>query len=128
MTLIVPTTGLTEALQKLLNQTITLRLYSNDKIPAATDTVSDYTEVTGGGYSNVSLSYATWVIAAGVATYPYRDFLFSDVTDSPGTICGYYITDALGALLWAERFPEAVVPFVPSAGKLIRITPRIAAT
>ena len=127
MTLLVSDLGATEALDTFLNQTLKMRLFSNDKIPAEGDTIGDYTEISGGGYALVSLDYADWTIAAKIALYLAIDFSFSGTTDAPGTVYGYTITDDSDVLLWAERFPEAVLPFIPTTGSVVRITPRLEA-
>lgn len=125
MSLTVPNAAETLVLQKLLNQVLTLRLFSNNKTPGETDTVGSYTEVAGGGYAGKALAYASWTVSEGVAAYPAQTFTFTGATTAPGTIYGYYVTDASGDLLWAERFDASVVPFIPIAGSKIRITPRI---
>lgn len=128
MSLVVPTVGLNSDLNKLLNQVLTLKLYSNNITPAAGDTAATYTVVTGGGYLNKSLTFANWVVAAGVATYnAAQDFTFTGATGAPGTVYGYYVVDGSNVLLWAERFPSGVLPFTPANGSLIRITPRLTA-
>jgi hypothetical protein len=129
MSLLVPDVGEVAALQKWLNQNLTLKLYSNNKIPAEADTAASYTEVTGGGYSSKTLTFGTWIIGSdGIATYIAQDFTFTGTTVAPGTVYGYFIVDGSNVLLWAERFPASVLPFSPNVGSLIRITPRIQAT
>jgi len=129
MTIVVPNTGEVRALTEWLTAgNLTLKLYSNDKTPAESDTAANYTEVSGGGYSSKTLSSGSWSIASGdptVATYAYQDFSFTGATAAPGTIYGYFVVDASGILVWAERFEAAVVPYTPSTGKLVRITPKI---
>lgn len=128
MTLIVPTVGENEILNKFLNQSLTLKLYSNNRIPAAGDTASSYTEVTGGGYANFALVFGTWVVSGGIATYVAHDFTFTGATGAPGTIYGYFVVNGSGVLCWAERFSESVVPFTPTNGSVIRVTARIQAS
>ena len=129
MTIIVPNVGEIAIAQKILNQTLTLKLYSNDEIPSELDDVNTYIEVAGGGYADVDLAYNGWVISSNaVCTYPAQDFLFTGPSNSPGTVYGYYVLDAGNVLLWAERFPTTVLPFVPLADTLIRVTPRIQVT
>lgn len=125
MTLVIPTASKTKQLQELLNRALTLRLYSNNRVPAAGDTASSYTEVSGGGYTAFPLVYATWAIASGIANYPSHDFNFTSATSAPGTVYGYYITDVDGALRWAERFEESVLPFTVAVGSLIRVKAHI---
>lgn len=128
MSLIVPNVAKNDFLTFLLEEDLTLRLYSNDKTPAATDTAASYTEVAGGGYSPVTLSSDDWTIteaSPSVATQPFRNFGFTGPTTAPGTVYGYYLTNLSGVIRWAERFEEGVLPFEPEAGSLIRVTPRI---
>lgn len=118
-----------KALQRILNQDITLHLYSNDVTPAESDGAGSYTEVTGGGYAAKTLNYAGWTITAGSPTravYAAQDFNFTGPTTGPGTIYGYYLLDADGDLMGSIRFSEAVVPFTPINGSLIRIIPKYA--
>ena len=117
-------------LQVILNQNITLRLYSNNVVPAKTDTAATYTEVTGGGYAAIVLTLADWTITAGSGSTPtkaqaaYRDIIFTGAIGAPGNIYGYFMTDAAGDLFGAERFGSTVVPFVPKLNSRIRITPK----
>ena len=131
MTLVVPNVGETQALTKLLNQALTLKLYSNNITPAEGDTNSTYTEVSGGGYANKALAFGTWTLTSGdpsFGLYPAQDFAFTGTTGAPGTIYGYYVIDGSSNLLWAERFPSSVLPFSPISGSLVRIVPRIEAS
>lgn len=123
----IPNVAEVKNLQKILNQAITLRLFSNNVVPAEGDTISTYTEVTGGGYVAKSLVYANWTIVAGSptrGTYPIQDFNFTAATSGPGTIYGYYLEDADGVLMGSERFTGSILPLTPIAGSLVRITPR----
>lgn len=120
-----------KALQKILNQSITLHLYGNDVIPAKGDTAATYTEITGGGYVAKSLLYANWSIVSGSpsrASYTHQDFTFTGPIDSPSTIYGYYMLDADGILFGSERFEETVIPFTPVVNSLIRVNPRYSAS
>jgi len=128
MTLVVPNSGEAALLTLALGANVTLKLYSNDKTPAETDTAANYTEVAGGGYVSKTLSSASWSIVAGapsVASYTYQDFQFTGPTNAPTTVYGYFVVNAAGVLLWAERFGAGVLPFSPVLGSLIRITPKL---
>lgn len=130
MTLYVPQASLATILGKILLANLTLKLYSNNVTPGASDTAATYTEVAGGGYINLPLTFANWGITPGnpaVALYnAAQDFNFTGATTTPGTIYGYFIVNASGGLLvYAERFPAGNVPFTPGNGSLIRLTPRI---
>lgn len=116
------------AATQFLSVTLTLRLFSNNHTPAVGDTIASYTEVSGGGYAAKSLASGTWNITSGnptVATYTAQDFAFTGATSAPGTVYGYYITDASNVVRAAQRFSDLVVPFTPVDGSLIRITPRL---
>ena len=80
-----------------------LKLYSNDVDPTATTTVSQLTEVTGGGYAAKTLNMSSnWSVAAGVATTTPQTWEFDAAA---GDVYGYYLVGATsGSLLAAEKF------------------------
>ena len=121
MAVIVPTVGRNKFLQLVLNQTLTLKLFSNNIVPAITDTNATYTEVTGGGYVNKPLVYADWTLVDNLATYLARDFNFTGVIGGSGIVYGFYIVDAANIVLQSEKFSSSVTPI---NGSLIRITPK----
>lgn len=129
MAIVVPNGGEVQALLALLSaQNLFLRLYSNNVTPDETSTVASFTQVAGGGYAQITLSFLDWSFTPGNPSYAsqnQRTFNFTGVTNAPGTIYGYYLTDLAGTLFWAERFPSSVLPFTPVAGSRIRITPRL---
>lgn len=105
-----------------------LRLYSNNVTPAETDTAATFTQVTGGGYTEITLVAASWTINSGAPSfgiYAQQTFTFTGTTTAPSTIYGYYVVNLAGVLQWAERFPGANVPFNPINGSSINITPRM---
>lgn len=113
-------------LQSLLNQTLTLKLYSNNVTPTSDNVAADFTEVVGGGYAAKTLEYVTWTILTGIASYnTIQTWTFSGATNAPGTIYGYFIVDGSGILVWAERFPGAQIPYTPSTTLPISFYPRI---
>lgn len=127
MTLIVPSVAEVLVLNSILGETLNLKLYSNNITPSETDTAATFTEVIGGGYIAKTL-VADWTITSGnpsYGTYPItQDFVFTGVTNTPGVVYGYFVIGPDGVLRWAERFPEAVLPFTPINGSLIRLIPR----
>lgn len=130
MTLVVPNVGEVVALNAITGKTaattLTLRLFSNNHTPGASSTASDLTEVAGGGYSAIALTAASWSTTGGSPTssaYPEQTFTFTGATDSPGTIYGYYLTNAAGTLVLAERLAAT---FTPAAnGDTVKVTPTI---
>lgn len=122
----IPNVSEVEVINKLLNQALTLKLYSNNVTPAEADIVSSYTEVTGGGYAAKTLAFVSWTVVAGSpthGTYAIQSFVFTGATTGPGTIYGYYVVDANGILLGSEAFPGG--PYTPIANSIIRVTPKI---
>lgn len=114
------------ALKNFLNntepQSLVLRLYSNNRSPAKTDIVGDYTEVSGNGYAAVTLDPADYVFSPGdpaTAAYPQVTYTF---TGAAGNVFGYFVTRATaGDLLFANRFSNAPIN-IANNGDEIRIT------
>lgn len=131
MSLVVPNEGEEKLLELWLTQTLTLKLFANNVTPGESTTAASFTEVSGGGYADIDLEFANWVITPGApsqAVYPQQDFTFTGPTDAPSVLYGYYVVDPDGILRWAERFQETVIPFTPVNGTIIRITPKIQAS
>jgi hypothetical protein len=126
MTLLVPNASEAIILENFLNvtapQDLVLKLYSSDTTPAETDTEATYTEVSGGGYSDIDLVAADWVVTPGnpsSGAYPEQTFTFTGIA---GNVYGYYVVqETSGALMWAERFTNG--PFnIQNNGDEIRVT------
>lgn len=129
MTLIVPNVAEVLALNWfLMSEDLFLRLYSNNYTPTETDTLASFTEVAGGGYAAKTLGWGSWTINSGAPSYGIytrQEWIFTGPTTLTN-IYGYYVTDVLGVLRWAERF--VVTPIAPIAGSKIRVTPRFEAS
>ena len=114
------------ALQNIVNaaspQTLVLRLYSNNQTPSGLDTAGNYTELSGYGYSGVTLTPGSFTFATGTpctATYPQISFTF---TGAAGYIYGYFVTQASsGNLVFANRFTNAPIQ-IANNGDQIRVT------
>ncbi len=129
MSLVIPDAFEVETLQWILNRNLTIRLYSNNYTPVGGSAAANFTEVIGGGYANLPLTFAHWGFTAGdpsIALYDASQvWTFTGPTNAPGTIYGVYITrDSDGHLMWAERFAAGFLPFSPIAGSIIRYLPR----
>lgn len=132
MSLIVPNTVVTEALTDIITPNLHIRLYGNAHTPTDSDSVSAYTEIVGGGYAAIPLTFANWSIAQGspiTATYNTAvAWTFNGIINAPGSVYGYFVTnDTDGSLVWAEEFPSGVIPFSPVNGSVITVTPLITA-
>lgn len=128
MSLVVPNASEIDILQTILTPALTFRLYSNNVTPGPADVAATYTEVAGGGYASKALVYGSWIFTAGApsyASYAQQTWTFTGATNAPSTVYGYYVTrNTDGKLMWAERFPVAMLPFAPVAGSLVKITPK----
>jgi hypothetical protein len=104
---------------------LTLKLFVNDVTPADDDVVGDYTEATGGGYTAVTLSAASFTVSdvAGIrqAAYAQQQFIFTGALTGNATIYGAFIVDADGVLICAEKAPASYTPV--SAGNIYAVTP-----
>jgi hypothetical protein len=126
MAILVPNVGEEVILKNFLNitpsQDLLVKLYASDSTPADTDTALTYTEVSGGGYSDIQLNPASWVVTPSTpseADYPELAFTF---TGAVGNVYGYYVVQAVsGILMWSERFTGG--PYnIANSGDEIRIT------
>lgn len=131
-TLVMPDEGEVVALKAMLGHTVaatplTLRLFSNNHAPAHGDTNASYTEVSGGGYAAFALTGANWTITAGspsTAAYAAHSFTFTGTTTAPGTVYGYYITDANSKVIVAQMLTAP--PFTPAVnGDSVVVTSQI---
>ena len=112
------------ALKNYVNNTapesLVLRLYSNNRSPAKTDVVGDYTEVSGNGYSAVTLAPEDFIFTSGdptSAAYPQVTFTF---TGPAGNV--YDVTrTTTGDVQFANRFSNAPIN-IANNGDEIRIT------
>ena len=106
-------------------ENLSLRLYVNDKVPADTDVVGDYTQMSTLGYAAKTLTGATWTVTEGdpaVGVYPVQTFEFDAGT--PVAVYGYFVVGATsGRLRWAERFPSGQI-VGGSADDFLAVTPQ----
>jgi hypothetical protein len=133
MALLVPDEGEVELLRRMLNYSgaavpdVVLRLYTNNRTPGEGDDTSSYTESTGSGYSEITLTGSSWTVATvtGTTTAEYAQQTFT-YTGAEPNIYGYYVTDdePETIVLWAELFSDG--PYaIPSGGGSVKITPKI---
>jgi len=104
-----------------------MRLYSNNRVPAETDTIALYTECTFGGY--VARSLNAWSIPAlnpsnrGQIQHPV--VTWTATGGSPQSVYGYYITDKdQNWIYWADRVPGMPIVMADSA-EILRVITRL---
>ena len=122
---------LANALNKTAPSDLTLRMYKSNTTPADSDNVnaSGYTESTFTGYAGIPLTAASWSITVAhpaIASYAQQTFT-SSANQTAELAYGYYITNAAGNLVAAERFSDG--PYSISAnGQTVKVTPNISLT
>jgi hypothetical protein len=129
MSQVVPDTLEREVLDDIFSENMTLRLFGNNVTPDSDSQTADFNEISGGGYVSNPLLSANWLEVNGNPSYNVynstQEWVFTDPIDAPGSIYGYYVTrDVDNKLMWAERFPSAVVPFSPINGSIIKVLPK----
>jgi hypothetical protein len=131
MPLNAPNEGERRMLQLIVNaatpEDLYLVLFGNNVTPAENDTAATFTEISGGGYANISLAGASWSVANGnnaVATYAAQTFTFTGAT-TPNTVYGYVVKGKTSnTVFWCERFSDGPYP-INNNGDAITITPRL---
>jgi hypothetical protein len=123
--LLIPTIAKAGLLTLLTDIEMKLRIYANNKVPSLDDILADYTEVSGGGYNEITLEAENWSISGTpivAAIYnEYMDFVFTGATSGTHIAYGYYLVQGT-ILMGAERF-SVDPPIEPSNGTLIRVRP-----
>lgn len=95
---------------------LTVKLFVNNITPTDADIAATYTEAAGGGYAAKILTAANWVTSvfsniAQAAYVPQLTWTFTGALTANATIYGYYVVDADGVLIFAEK---ALTPFIPA--------------
>jgi len=133
MALVLADIGADEILKTYFNNTrpsggnnLTLKLFATDVTPADTNTAGSFTEANGGGYSAKTLNNGSWTVNAANdpsdAVYAEQTFTFTGPLTTNGTIYGYYVVDADGTLIWAEKFAATFTP--ANDGDQLKLTPK----
>lgn len=134
MTLVVCDGGESIALRYLVNklgtpEDLVLCLFKSNTTPAEADVIGTYTEADFTGYSNITLTGASWTVSGTAPTsigYAQQTFTSSAGSQNQ-SVYGYYLKRASGGeLVWAERFSDGPYVIVNN-GDAIKITPTITA-
>jgi len=108
---------------------LTLKLFATNVTPSATgaDTAAAFTEAAGGGYAAITLTNGAgnWTQSAvgGIeqVAYAQQTFTFTGALTTNATIYGYYVVDADGELIWAEKAGSTFTP--ANNGDTYKVTP-----
>lgn len=132
MALILADVGADELLKAYFNNAfptskdLTIKLFKNDVTPADTNVAGTYTEASGGGYASKTLTNGSWTVTPSndpsVATYAQQTWTFTGALTGGATVYGYYVVNADGVLIWAERLGTAYIP--AANGDELKITPK----
>lgn len=105
---------------------LTLKLFCNDYTPVDTSVAGSFTEATGGGYASKTLTNGSWTVTVGNdpsdTVYAEQTFTFTGALTTNPTVYGYFVVDADGTLVWAERFGTSFTP--ANNGDNIKVTPK----
>ncbi len=133
MALVLADVGADEILDTYFNNgrpaggnSLTLKLFATNVTPADTNVAGDFTEATGGGYSAKTLTNGSWTVSSANdpsdAVYAEQTFTFTGALTTNGTIYGYFVVDADGTLIWAEKFATTFTP--TNNGDQLKLTPK----
>lgn len=104
---------------------LTIKLYTNDYTPVDTSVAGSFTEASGGGYAAKTLTNGSWTITAANdpsdAVYAQQTWTFTGALTGGATIYGYFVVDADGVLVYAERMGTSFTP--ANNGDQLKITP-----
>jgi hypothetical protein len=105
---------------------LTLKLYTNNYTPLDTSVAGSFTEASGGGYAAKTLSNGSWTVTVGNdpsdAVYAQQTFTFTGELSGAASVYGYFVVDADGVLLLAEKFAYSFTPRYN--GETLKVTPR----
>jgi hypothetical protein len=134
MSLVLSDIGASAILAKYFNGTVpvagnnlTLKLFSNNITPSDTDTAATYVPAAGGNYADKTLAAGSFTISSvgGIiqAAYAQQTFTFTGALTAGASIYGYYIVNADGVLIYAERAANSFTP--ANNGDALLITPQL---
>lgn len=128
-------TGATVILKSFFNKVeatggnnLTLKLFTNNYTPLTTSVAGDFTEAAGGGYAAATFTAGSWTVSTSNvprdAVYAQQTFTFTGALTSTAVIYGYYVVDADGVLVFAERASSTMTP--ATNGDTYKVTPSFA--
>lgn len=133
MAILVPNGGEVIALEYLVNkdapENLILELFVSNTTPAEADVIGTYTLCTETGYSNITLTGASWTSTEGAPSdvaFAEQTFTFTGSPPAGQTIYGYLYKRATGGELVAVE--RAATSFTTANnGDQVKVTPAITA-
>lgn len=100
-----------------------LKLFTNDvDIDDTTLTASSFTEASGGGYEDIELTAADFTVSVveGIAqaATPLQSFTFTGTLTGGVQVYGYYVVDADGVYIFADKPGD---PYTPTVNGLFAV-------
>jgi hypothetical protein len=116
---------LTDKLMTAYGNTMVLKLFKNNITPASGDVAGTYTEADFAGYAASNCTgWTASTMASNTATTTADQKTFTrSSTGAVQNIYGYYVLDAGGNLLFAERDSAAPIPLT-NLGDSYLVTPK----
>lgn len=133
MALTVPIVGRTKMMDLLkgaFGTTLRFKLYQNNYTPDANSIISSFTEATFDGYTflNETVWNASALDGSNRGVSQGGTLTWTKSAGATGNnIYGYFVTDASGNLLWAERGPAAPYPMT-TVGQTFQLGPQFSFT
>ena len=128
MALVLADLGADKVLDKYFNTggDLTVKLYTNNYDPLQTSAVGSFTEASGGDYASKTLTAGSWVVTPANdpsdAIYVQQIWTFTGPLSGNATVYGYYVVDASGVEIFAEKLAASFTP--ANNGDQLKITPK----
>ncbi len=104
---------------------LTIKLFATNVTPADTSIASSFTEASGGGYASKTLTNGSWTVTVSNdpsdAVYAAQTWTFTGPLTTNPVVYGYYVVNADGVLIYAEKLGTAFTPH--NNGDQLLITP-----
>ena len=111
-------------LKSIVEDRLTICLYSNAYTPDKDSSTDSFVEVEGGGYSKKLLESSNWKIIKEEKVRIEHPEVTWKFQTTVGQVYGYYVKDINNQLVWAERFVNG--PYdIDTFGDSIAVTPSL---
>jgi hypothetical protein len=108
-------------LNKVTQEELTLKLFSNNVTPGEADVAGTYTECSGSGYAAKPLAHASFTVTGGnpsTFAYPAQTFTLSGAL----TAYGYFLVGTTSGTLYLSEVFTGGPYVIPAGGGTIQVT------